>query len=327
MRVMITGANAPLGLATIAALLGRDDVELVLAIGTKQQEPPPPDPRLVYRTVDLMRARAVHDLVWGEARQHAIDHVMHGIHHRKASDHGRAVHRQNVESTRELLRACMEQPTIHRFVYRSFAEVYRFDQTTPSVIDESEPLDFDAASSQWVRDRVEADLEVCSHFGGALSIAVLRFAEIFAPDVGSQLWDYLQSRVCLRPFGFDPMINILSVADAAAASVAALRGDATGVFNIPGADTLPLSEAIMESYRLDIPVPGPLMAPLYSLRSTVTGFEFRYGLNLRRFHFGGVVDGGRARRELGYEPHSRVVWPRPWWRVFAERLAAANDRS
>lgn len=83
----------------------------------------------------------------------------------------------------------------------------------------------------------------------------------------------------------------------------------------------------MESYRLDIPVPGPLMAPLYSLRGTVTGFEFRYGLNLRRFHFGGVVDGGRARRELGYEPHSHVVWPRPWWRVFAERLAAINDRS
>ena len=31
---------------------------------------------------------------------------------------------------------------------------------------------------------------------------------------GSQLHDYLQSRVCLRPMGFDPMLNVLSVDDA-----------------------------------------------------------------------------------------------------------------
>ncbi|MFN0249472.1 MAG: hypothetical protein ACKV2T_21480 [Kofleriaceae bacterium] len=319
---MITGANAPLGCATIAGLLQRDDVELILAIGATHQEPPAPHRRLLYRTVDLTKARAVHDLVYGEAHEHGIDHVLHGIHHRNATDRGRAVHRQNVESTRVLLRTCMEHPSIHRFVYRSFAEVYRFDHATPSVIDESEALDFEPTSSQWVRDRVEADLDVCSHFGGALSIAVLRFAEIFAPDVGSQLWDYVRSRVCLRPLGFDPMINIVSLDDAAAASIAALRGDATGIFNIPGADTLPLSQAIMESGRIDIPVPGPLMAPLYSLRASVTGLEFRYDLNLRRFHFGGVVDGSRARRELGYEPTTRVAWPRAWWQNLVEQLGS-----
>jgi UDP-glucose 4-epimerase len=323
MKVMITGANAPLGRAVISALLARDDVELVLAIGARGQEPPVPDPRVAYRVVDLTRARAVHDLVWGEAKKLGVDHVLHGIHHRNARDRGRAVHRQNVEATRELLRACLEHPTIHRFVYRSFAEVYRFDQGTSSMIDESEALDFDPTSSQWIRDRVEADLDVCTHFGGALSIAVLRFAEIFAPDAGSQLWDYVQSRVCLRPLGFDPMINVLSLADAAAASVAALRSDAVGIFNIPGADTLPLSSAIMESHRVDIPVPGPLLTPLYTLRGSVTGFDFQYDINLRRFHFGGVLDGKRARQELGYEPCKRVTWPKPWWELFATRVNEA----
>lgn len=326
MRVMVTGANAPLGRLIIAALLGRDDVELVLAIGAKGQEPPPPDPRVVYRVVDLTRPRAVHDLVWGDAKQHGIDRILHGIHHRNARDQGRAVHRQNVESTRELLRACVDHPTIHRFVYRSFAEVYRFEHGTPSVIDESEALDFEPTSSQWVRDRVEADLDVCAHFGGSLSIAVLRFAEIFAPDVGSQLWDYMQSRVCLRPLGFDPMVNVLSLEDAVAASVAALRSDAIGVFNIPGADTLPLSLAIMESHRIGLPIPGPLMAPLYSLRGSVTGLEFRYDINLRRFHFGGVIDGKRARDELGYEPRTHVTWPKPWWEVLVARLGADHKR-
>ncbi len=327
MRVMITGANAPLGRGVIASLLARDDVELVLAVGARGQEPPEPDPRLVYRVVDLTRARAVHDLMWGEAKTLGIDRVLHGIHHRKACDRGRAVHRQNVESTRELLRACAEHPTVHRFVYRSFAEVYQFEHGTSSVIDESEALDFEPTSSQWVRDRVEADLEVCAHFGGSLSIAVLRFAEIFAPDVGSQLWDYMQSRVCLRPLGFDPIINVLSLEDAVVAAVAALRSEAIGVFNIPGADTLPLSMAIMESHRIAIPIPGPLMAPLYSLRGSVTGLEFRYDINLRRFHFGVVVDGKRARDELGYEPRTRVTWPTPWWERFAARLAPGPVRN
>lgn len=321
MKAMITGANAPLGRAVIDALLARDDVQLVLAIGATGQEPPAPDPRLIYRVVDLTRPRPVHDLVWGEARELGIDHVLHGIHHRRATDHGRTVHRQNVESTRELLRACLDHPTIRRFVYRSFAEVYRFDSRTSNMVDESEALEFEAGTSQWVRDRVEADLEVCSHIGSSLSIAVLRYAEVFAPGAGSQLWDYMQSRVCLRPLGFDPMINVLSLEDAAAAAVAALTSAATGIFNIPGADTLPLSRAIMESRRLDIPVPGALMAPLYRLRRRVTGFDFRYDINLRRFHFGGVVDGGRARRELGYEPRHHVSWPQPWWEAFAAQMA------
>ena len=96
--------------------------------------------------------------------------------------------------------------------------------------------------------------------------------QILAPDCGSQLWDYLCSRVCLRPLGYDPMINVLSVDDAAAAIVAALRSDSIGVFNIRGADTLPLSRAIAESHRFELPVPGPL-SPLYALRRRIAGFS------------------------------------------------------
>jgi len=171
-------------------------------------------------------------------------------------------------------------------------------------------LDFEPSSPQWVRDRVEADLTVCAHLGSPLSIAVLRCAEILAPASGSQLWDYLSSRVCLRPLGFDPMLNVLSPEDAATAVIAALHSRGAGAFNIPGLDTLPLSRAIAESLRTDIPIPGPLMAPLYGLRRRLAGFDFRYDMNVRRFHFGGVVDGTHARDALGYRPRVEVSWPR-----------------
>lgn len=331
LRVMVTGATAPLGRALIDALLADPAAELVLAIGREPDPALPADPRLAYRAVDLTRPRALHDLVWGEARAGGVTAVVHDMLHRSPRDRGARVHAQNVDAARELVRACAGHPTIRRFVHRSYAEVYARRHTTSDLLDEEAPLDFAPAAPQWVRDRVEADLIVCARAGGALELAVLRCAEIVAPGVGSQLWDYLQSRVCLRPLGFDPMLNVLSLPDAAAALAAAARGPATGVFNIPGLDTLPLSQAIAESGRADLPVPGPLLAPLYGLRRWAAGFEFRYDMNVRRFHFGGVLDGARARAALGYAPRTHVRWPRAWWRLLLERLgdreAAPRERA
>jgi UDP-glucose 4-epimerase len=321
MKVLITGATTTLGNALVESLLAADDVELVLAIGRERDPNLRSHPRLDYRDVDLSRPRVLRDLIWGPVRTLGIDAVVHAIHHRKSADHGPKIHAQNVDATRELLLACADHPTVRRLVYRSFAEVYALRHGTSDLLDEDGPLDFDPIAPQWVRDRVEGDLTVCARLAGRLPIAVLRCAEIVAPGTGSQLWDYLQSRVCFRPLGFDPMLNVLSLGDAVAAFALALRNTAVGVFNIPGFDTLPLSHAIEESGRADIPVPGPLMTPLYGLRRVVAGFDFRYDMNLRRFHFGGVLDGTRARDVLGYVPRAPVMWPKPWWSQLLQRLA------
>lgn len=326
MRVMITGATTPFGAELIEQLLAEPDVELVLAVGREpQQGRPRSDGRLRYLCVDLTHKRSLHDLLYGPARSLMIDSIVHCAHHRRARETGLSVHRQNVDAARELILACADHPTIRRLVYRSFAEVYALRHTTSDLIDEEAPLDFDPSLPQWLRDRVEADMTVCAHLAGPLQIAVLRFAEILAPDTGSQLWDYLSSRVCLRPLGFDPMLNVLSVEDAGRAFVAAVRSTQIGVFNIRGYETLPLSRAIAESHRADIPIPGPLMAPLYNMRRVIAGFDFRYDMNVRRFHFGGVLDGRRASALLGYAPSTAVQWPRPQRRwlmePFAERHA------
>ena len=323
MKLMVTGASTPLGLAIIEHLLSFPDISFVLAVGKERRPSDLVDSRrLRYVSADLRHTRTAHDLVWGEARSHLVDTVIHAAQHRGAHDAGRRVHLQNVESTRALLVACVDHPSIRRFLLRSFAEVYATPQTTTQLLGEDDPLELDPGAPQWVRDRVEADLTACAHAGGTLKVAVLRCAELIAPDSGSQLWDYLMSRVCLRPFGYDPMINVLSLADAARAFAAAAQSSAIGAFNIAGADTLPLTRAIEEAQRVSIPVPGPLMSPLYRLRRKVAGFDFRYDMNRSRFHFGGVLDGTRAREQLGYVPGHHVRWPHPWWRELLERLAA-----
>lgn len=321
MRVLVIGATTPLGRALVEVLAQAPDVEHVLAAGREPIAALPAGVR--YVAVDLTHARAVHDLLWGPARKSEIDTVVHLAHHRAACETGAKVHAQNVVATRQLVRSCAEHPTIRRLVYRSFAEVYALAATTSGLLDEEAPLAFEAEAPAWLRERIEADLTVCAHLGGPLQIAVLRLAEVLARDSGSQLWDYLSSRVCLRPLGFDPMLNVLSIDDAVAALRAASHTSATGVFNIPGADTLPLSRAIAESLRIEVPTPGPLLAPLYALRRGLTGFELRYDLTGRRLHLAGVLDGSRARRELGYAPSHPVDWPRPWWRTLLRRLAAS----
>ncbi len=323
MNVMVTGATTPLGTAIVRALVYEPDVGLVLALGREPQAPWPADRKLVYRPADLTRPRVLRDLVHADAHHLGIGTVIHAMQHRRASDRGQRVHAQNVETARELLLACREHPTIRRLVYRSFAEVYALDHVTSNLLDEEAPLDL-ASMSQWVRDRVEADITMCAHFGGDLQIAVLRCAEVFAPECGGQLWDYLKSRVCLRPLGFDPIVNVLSLEDATCALLAALHSSATGVFNIPGKDTLPLSTVIAASHRAHIPVPGPLMHPLYQLRHWIAGFDFRYDMNVRRFHFGGILDGTRARNVLGFTPRTAVQWPKPRWLLLIERLAEAQ---
>jgi UDP-glucose 4-epimerase len=312
MRVLVTAATASPGRELVRALLADPAVEAVLAVGHGERGALADEPRLTFASIDLTKPRAVRELIQGPGRALRIDAVVHGPLHRGSREHGRYVHAQNTEATRELLLACEGHPTIRRFVYRGTAAVYALRASEPNLLDEDTPMELDPSAPQWVRDRVEGDLTACARIGvSSLTITVLRCAEILAPECGSQLWDYLQTQTCLRPIGFDPMINLLSMADVVRAVTVTLHARRRGIFNIVGADTLPLSSVVARWGRLEVAVPGPLLAPLYRLRARAIGLEFRYDLNLRRFHFGGVVDGARAAAELGYRPARRLDWPCP----------------
>lgn len=308
--VLVTGATTPVGRALVEALVADPDVEVVLAVAAEPRWPGRGDRKLTYLCADLTRSRRIRSMLFGPARDLGVTALVHGALHRSATDRGERVHRLNVESTRELLHLAERHPTIERFVYRSYAEVYRVRAALGGVIGEEHPLEMSPNMPQRVRDRVEADLTVCTRMGmtEGLTIAVLRCAEVLAPRSGSQLHDYLRSRVCLRPIGYDPMLNALSVEDAVAALTHAVASNAQGVFNVPGDDVLPLSVAIERAGRREVPLPGPLLGPLYAARALLRRTEFRWDLNRWRFHFSGVLDGTRAATVLGYEPHHPIRW-------------------
>ena len=311
-NVLVTGASTPVGERLVRTLLDDSRVGAVLAICGEDPTTLPlrERDRLTLIQADLSRSRKVKELLFGPARDLGVTVVAHVAMHRAAHASGGKVHAYNVEAVRSLLDLCERHPTITRLVLRSAAEVYLVKPSLPNLITEDHHLNMSGSAPQWVRDRVEADITACTRMGlSKLEIVVLRMAEALAPGTGSQLFDYLESRVCLRPAGFDPMVNVLTIEDSVAAIQKAIHHHAQGVFNIPGADTLPLSAVIRAWGRLGVPLPEVVLGSAYRWRTRFTGHDFLYGMNRRRFHFTGVLDGTRAREVLSFVPCHPVEWP------------------
>lgn len=287
-RAMVIAADTPFKSTVMAALRDARGVDHVVGASAALNQ--------------LSSRRAARDLLFGPAAD-GVDTIIYAPPRLSADD---GHWERDVEATRELLDAAEEAPEIGSFVLCSSSAVYRLARDQPRLIGENEPLDF-ASRFTRVRRLIACDVTACTRItSGRLRIAVLRNAEILAPGCGSQLHDYLRSRVCLHPLGYDPMINVLSLQDAASAVTLATASSAAGVFNVPGRDILPLSELIHRTGRVGLPVPGPLIAPLYHLRTVVTAGRFRYDLDEPRFHYGALLDGRRAHEILGYVPGHAV---------------------
>lgn len=311
-RYLITGATTPIGESLIRELLQHEDTSIILAVGAEPVRPRSIeiDGRVRYERLDLTRERNLRRLLFGTCRREGIEVVIDMASHRSVRSVGARARALNVLETTRLLALAEEHPTIRRFVYRSYAEVHDVSEALPSLIDERHPLNLRPDAPQWVRDRVEADLSVCTRMGMShLTIAVLRCAECLAPRTGSQLQDYLESKVCFTPMGYDPVVNLISEQDLGRALALAARSEAQGIFTIPGATTLPLSAIIRRSGRRQVPVPGPAMAPLYRARRAILRSDFDYSLNRGRLHFGVVPSGDRAAAVLDYRPEVSVTFP------------------
>ncbi|TNE86513.1 MAG: NAD-dependent epimerase/dehydratase family protein [Deltaproteobacteria bacterium] len=311
--VLVTGATTAIGERLVRALVADTRVRHVIAVGRSPETHALPfahGDRLTYVHVDLAKSRRVHELLFGLARDLEIEVVVHLDQHQNAFNKGKRVHQETVEATRSILELSHRHPTIRRVVLKSYAEVYKVSLELPVLVTEDHPLNLDPRAPQYIRDRVEADLTACSRMGFLdAEVVVLRCAEALGPGTGSQLFSFLDAPLALRPAGFDPMVNVATIADIAVALELATHGSGEGVFNVPGFDTLPLSESIRKWGTPCVPAPGPLIRNAYRLRHAVVGAGFSYGINRRRMHYGLVLAGNRAADELGYVPENPVDWP------------------
>jgi len=109
-----------------------------------------------------------------------------------------------------------------------------------------------------------------------------------------------------RPIGFDPMCALVCDKDVAKAVQAAVHGRASGIYNVAGSESVPLSMLCRWTGRPSVPVPGAALHLLSgaarwlgreTVRGAIEGAQIRYGFTL---------DTTRAERELGFRTQYRV---------------------
>jgi UDP-glucose 4-epimerase len=290
--VLVTGISGNLG-RTLVKQLHRKG-ERIIGIDRRPFAGKPKDVEMYQ--LDL-RKRKAEDVF----RQGSIRSVIHmGIMHdprMSEEEH----HSFNVVGTTRILGYCAKYG-VKKVVLLSSANVYGPSPDNSNFLTEDAPL-MAAGRFSGVRDLIEVDMLAHGFFWRHPNIetVILRPVHIVGSNIKNAPSNYLRLK---RPWilaGFDPMVQLIHVEDAARALIEALRPEAKGIYNIVGPGEVPLSAILKELNRNPIPIPHPIARGLL-------GMLFRYRLasfpppELDHIQFLCAVDGSRWVKDVEWKP-------------------------
>jgi len=288
--VVVTGISGNLG-RTLAKLLHQS--ERVIGIDRRPFAGKPKD--IEMHELDLRKKKA-EDVF----RKNAVRAVIHmGIMHDPRMDEEEH-HSFNVVGTTRLLEYCAKYG-VKKVVVLSSANVYGPSPDNSNFLSEDAPL-MAAGRFAGVRDLIEVDMLAHGFFWRHPDIetVILRPVHIVGPNIKNAPSNYLRLRFPMTVAGFDPMVQLIHVVDAARAMVEALRPEAKGVYNVVGPGEVPLSSVFRELGRSPLPVPNPLARGALKML-------FKYRLanfpppELDHIQFLCAVDGTRWQQDLGWK--------------------------
>jgi len=191
---------------------------------------------------------------------------------------------------------------VKKVVVLSSANVYGPSPDNSNFLTEDAPL-MAASRFSEVRDLIEVDMLAHGFFWRHpdSQTVILRPVHIVGPNIKNAPSNYLRLKYPWVLAGFDPIVQLIHVEDAARAMIEALRAEARGVYNVVGPGEVPLSAIARELGRSAIPVPHLIARPLLELL-------FKYHLasfpppELDHIQFLCAVDGSRWAKEVGWKP-------------------------
>jgi nucleoside-diphosphate-sugar epimerase len=310
MRIVVVGASGNVGSSVVQALVEEPRVEHVIALARR---PPRDDgrPGLEWREADVTSS-PLEPLVEG------ADAVVHLVGRIEPADRPRQLAEVNVGSVARVLDA-VAAAAVPTLIFASSTAAYAPAAKT-RLVDESWPLR-DGSSSPYARQKAEAERELDAFEQRAPEARVvrLRFDAVFKRSAGAQARDTFLGRVprrLVRPdlLPFVPEVRELRFqgvhADdlAEAFRLTLLDGTARGAYNVaaePVLDARTVARAF--GSRVVPALPGSVRA----LRAAL-GVAHRAGLAplspswLDFVLEMPLIDAGRLRRELGWEPRHRA---------------------
>ncbi|HYR56482.1 MAG TPA: SDR family oxidoreductase [Myxococcaceae bacterium] len=289
--VVVTGISGNLG-RSLAKLLHKR--ERIIGI---DRRPFPGKPKDIEMYQLDLRKRKAEDVF----RRNDVQAVIHmGIMHDPRMNEEEH-HSFNVVGTTRILEYCARYG-VKKVIMLSSANVYGPSPDNSNFLTEDAPL-MAASRFSEVRDLTEVDMLAYGFFWKHPDIqtVILRPVHIIGPNIKNAPSNYLRLKYPWVLAGFDPIVQLIHVDDAARAMIEALRPEAKGVYNVVGPGEVPLSSIFRELGRTVLPVPHLVARPLLELM-------FKYHLasfpppELDHIQFLCAVDGSRWAKDLGWKP-------------------------
>lgn len=299
--VLVTGVSRHLGSRLAAQLAADPSIDRVVGVDTT---PPVRDDLARLGRTEFVRADIRNPLiarVIAHAKVESVVHTAMTATPRKAG--GRtSMKEMNVIGTMQLLAACQKSETVRRLVVKSTTSVYGSGPRDPGVFTEETPAR-SAPGSGYGKDAVEVEGYVrgFSRRRPDITVTVLRFANFIGPTIDTPLTRYFALPVVPTELGYDPRLQFVHEDDGVELLRLGTLADHPGVFNVAGAGTLLLSQAIRRAGRMQLAVPAPAVRTVASLvrRAGLVDFSPE---QVRFLNYGRVVDTSRLRAEFPYTP-------------------------
>lgn len=289
--MVVTGISGNLG-RTLAKQLHKQ--ERIIGIDRRPFVGKPKDIEMYQ--LDLRKKKA--EDVFRRNAVHAVIHM--GIMHdpRMSSENH---HSFNIIGTTRILEYCAKYG-VKKVVFLSSANVYGPSPDNSNFLTEDAPL---MAASRFpsVRDLIEVDMLAHGFFWRHPNIqtVILRPVHIVGPHIKNAPSNYLRIPNPWVMSGFDPLVQLIHVEDAARALVEALRPEARGVYNVVGPGQVPLSAIFRELGRRPLSLPHPVARPLLK-----TLFKYRLASfppeELDHIQYLCMVDGSRWNKDVHWQP-------------------------
>ncbi|WP_238010859.1 NAD-dependent epimerase/dehydratase family protein [Dactylosporangium sp. AC04546] len=297
--VLVTGVGRYLGARLAARLAADRRIERVIGIdgAAPSGELAEVLDGVEVHQVDLRTPGVLRVMV--DARVEAVAHLAVAT----AADQqgGRAAMKElNVIGTMQLLAACQQATRLTKLVVRSSTAAYGASFRDPAIFTEdTEPREVPRGGfAKDVLD-IEGYVRGFRRRRPDVPATVLRFAPFIGSTVDTRLTRYFAQPVVPTVFGRDPRLQFLHVDDAFEVLHRSVVESHPGTYNVAGAGTLTLSQAVRRAGRVTMPVLEPGLNALAGLGRAGVSLD-----QLDLFVHGRVVDTARLIKEFGYTPRT-----------------------
>jgi UDP-glucose 4-epimerase len=302
--VLVTGVSRYLGAQAAARLAADPRIDRV--IGVDLQEPAGDMATVLADTVEFVRA----DIVAAQLAKILVRHDVRTLVHLAVvsvpdQQGGRlAMKEHNVIGSLQLLAAAQQTPQLRRLVVRSSTAAYGRSFRDPAVFtEETAPRDLPRGGfAKDVLD-IEGYVRGFRRRRPDVETTVLRFAPFIGQRADTSLTRYFSLPVIPTVLGRDPRLQFVHVDDAMEILHRAVLERHPGTYNVAGAGTITLSQAVRRAGRIGAPVPenGMSLAAVFGRRSGLLDLTFD---QLDLFIHGRVVDSSKLIKEFRYVPRS-----------------------